>query len=306
MAWFTRPPPTSCLYLNADVLYPNGHHGHNVHFLIHALNLDGRYRSRCCGRAAAGLQGVAARASGSSQRVTWRQGYFRLIKTLVRFERWDDILDGRTIPTYDKPEQRAWRLGDRPGARRRAADESARAQAALREQLGSRDRQPLTSRRWSSKRPSHERRRSQEGLRALQHGRRQGSGTALHRTAVLSPARWSKAGPRRGAGPRRRRDAEHVSARARTRAWQRAGVLRPRRCTHGPGKDGRRQAMLERGRGAWVQGRRRPTTAPAGHGARRRCDEAGANRHRRRRSRSSRSPSRRRRFMSRPVPAAPL
>ena len=31
-------------YLSADTLYPNGHHGHNVHFLIQALNLDGRYQ----------------------------------------------------------------------------------------------------------------------------------------------------------------------------------------------------------------------------------------------------------------------
>src|SRR5918994_1219446 len=30
-------------YLKADVLYPNGHHGHNVHFLVHSLNLEGRY-----------------------------------------------------------------------------------------------------------------------------------------------------------------------------------------------------------------------------------------------------------------------
>jgi tetratricopeptide (TPR) repeat protein len=32
------------------------------------------------------------------------------VKTLVRFERWDVILDGKTIPVYDKPEQQAWRL----------------------------------------------------------------------------------------------------------------------------------------------------------------------------------------------------
>ena len=29
---------------DADSLYPNGHHGHNVHFLVQALNLDGRYQ----------------------------------------------------------------------------------------------------------------------------------------------------------------------------------------------------------------------------------------------------------------------
>src|SRR5262249_16222477 len=48
-------------------------------------------------------------AAGNNQRVPWRQAYFGLIKTLVRFEKWDEILDGATIPVYDKPEQNAWR-----------------------------------------------------------------------------------------------------------------------------------------------------------------------------------------------------
>jgi tetratricopeptide (TPR) repeat protein len=39
----------------------------------------------------------------------WRQGYFGLIKSVVRFEKWNEILDGKTIPLYDKPEQNAWR-----------------------------------------------------------------------------------------------------------------------------------------------------------------------------------------------------
>src|SRR6476646_5509983 len=47
--------------------------------------------------------------ASNGQRITWRQGYFGLIKTTVRFERWNDILDGKTIPVYDKPEQNAWR-----------------------------------------------------------------------------------------------------------------------------------------------------------------------------------------------------
>jgi tetratricopeptide (TPR) repeat protein len=46
---------------------------------------------------------------GNAQTGPWRQGYFALIKTLVRFEKWNDILDGKTIPLYDKPEQNAWR-----------------------------------------------------------------------------------------------------------------------------------------------------------------------------------------------------
>jgi tetratricopeptide (TPR) repeat protein len=98
-------------WLKADVLYPNGHHGHNVHFLIHSLNLDGRYNESLA-RARHLLNDFkeTPRERGlSGQRGAWRQGYFALIKTLVRFERWDVILDGTTIPSYDRPEQRSWR-----------------------------------------------------------------------------------------------------------------------------------------------------------------------------------------------------
>jgi hypothetical protein len=99
-------------YLQADTLYPNGHHGHNVHFLIQALNLDGRYQESM--KQAAHLMNdfkeTPRERRGNSQRVTWRQGYFGLVKTLVRFERWNEILDGTTLPVYDRPEQNAWRL----------------------------------------------------------------------------------------------------------------------------------------------------------------------------------------------------
>jgi tetratricopeptide (TPR) repeat protein len=98
-------------WLNADVLYPNGHHGHNVHFLVHALNLEGRFNeSMTRVRHLMSYKETPRERTGSSQRVTYRQGYYSLIKTLVRFERWDLILDGTTVPAYDKPEQQAWRL----------------------------------------------------------------------------------------------------------------------------------------------------------------------------------------------------
>ncbi len=99
-------------YMRADVLYPNGHHGHNVHFMIHSLNLDGRYQDsmRSVRHLMNDFRETPRERSGSSQRVTWRQGYYALVKTLVRFERWDVILDGTTIPVYDRPEQHAWRL----------------------------------------------------------------------------------------------------------------------------------------------------------------------------------------------------
>lgn len=97
-------------WLDADVLYPNGHHGHNVHFLVHSLNLDGRFRdSMERVRHMMSFKETPRERTGNSQRTPYRQGYYALVKTLVRFERWDLVLDGATLPVYDKPEQRAWR-----------------------------------------------------------------------------------------------------------------------------------------------------------------------------------------------------
>ena len=119
-------------YIKADTLYPNGHHGHNVHFLIHALNLDGRYQESM--KQVAHLMNdykeTPRERRGSNQRTTWRQGYFGLIKTLVRFERWGEILDGKTIPVYDRPEQNAWRLWAQ-GLAYAATSKHTDAQAAL-------------------------------------------------------------------------------------------------------------------------------------------------------------------------------
>ena len=97
-------------WIDSDSLYPTGHHGHNVHFLIHALNLGGRYDDsmKWVQQLFTFKENPRERA-GNNQRGVWRQGYFGLIKTVVRFEKWDEIQDGRTIPAYDKPEQQAWR-----------------------------------------------------------------------------------------------------------------------------------------------------------------------------------------------------
>lgn len=97
-------------WMKADALYPNGHHGHNVHFLVHTLNLDGRFQDSMIRlRHLMEFRETPRERRGTSQRTAYRQGYYGLVKTLVRFERWDLILDGTTIPVYDKPEQRAWR-----------------------------------------------------------------------------------------------------------------------------------------------------------------------------------------------------
>src|SRR5439155_5839702 len=41
---FSAAAANELTWLKAESLYPNGHHGHNVHFLIHALNLGGQYQ----------------------------------------------------------------------------------------------------------------------------------------------------------------------------------------------------------------------------------------------------------------------
>jgi tetratricopeptide (TPR) repeat protein len=97
-------------WIASDSLYPTGHYGHNVHFLIHALNLGGRYDdSMKWVQDLFTYRENPRERSGNNQRGVWRQGYFGLIKSVVRFEKWNEILDGKTIPSYDKPEQQAWK-----------------------------------------------------------------------------------------------------------------------------------------------------------------------------------------------------
>jgi tetratricopeptide (TPR) repeat protein len=110
IASFSSAAANELTWLKSDSLYPNGHHGHNVHFLIHSLNLGGQYQdSMKWVQHLLSFKETPRERAGNVQRVTWRQGYFGLIKTTVRFQRWNDILDGKTIPVYDKPEQNAWR-----------------------------------------------------------------------------------------------------------------------------------------------------------------------------------------------------
>jgi tetratricopeptide (TPR) repeat protein len=130
---FTVAAENELKWLEADSLYPNGHHGHNVHFLIHALNLGGRYQdSMKWVQHLFTFKETPREQAGNSQRVPYRQGYYGLVKTLVRFERWQDILDGKIIPVYDKPEQNAWRLWAM-GLAQSATGQAKRAKATLAE-----------------------------------------------------------------------------------------------------------------------------------------------------------------------------
>ena len=107
---FSAAAANELKWIESDTLYPTGHHGHNVHFLIHALNLGGRYDdSMKWVQHLLTFKENPRERGGNTQTGPWRQGYFGLIKTVVRFERWNEILDGKTVLTYDKPEQNAWR-----------------------------------------------------------------------------------------------------------------------------------------------------------------------------------------------------
>ena len=97
-------------WIASDSLYPTGHHGHNVHFLVQALNLGGRYEdSMKWAQHLLTFKENPRDRNGNNQTGPWRQGYFSVIKSVVRFEKWNEILEGKTIPMYDKPEQNAWR-----------------------------------------------------------------------------------------------------------------------------------------------------------------------------------------------------
>jgi len=112
IAAFSSAAANELGYLEADVLYPNGHHGHNVNFLVYSMNLDGRYQDsvKWARTLLNDFKETPRERSGNNQRNSWRQGYFSLIRSIVRFEKWDVIQDGTTIPIYDRPEQIAWNL----------------------------------------------------------------------------------------------------------------------------------------------------------------------------------------------------
>jgi hypothetical protein len=98
-------------YIKADSLYGTGHHGHNVQFLITTYVFQGKYEqamAQANGLMAFGENPREAKEVDNPYAV-YRQGWFATLRTLVAFEKWDQILDGKTLPVYDKPREQAWR-----------------------------------------------------------------------------------------------------------------------------------------------------------------------------------------------------
>jgi tetratricopeptide (TPR) repeat protein len=99
------------MWMKQDKQYGDGHHGHNVHYLATAYSFEGRFDDAV--EAARELLQFPEnpRQTGAPDLMTGAraQGWFAMMRTLVQFEKWDAILDERTLPTYGKARQEAWR-----------------------------------------------------------------------------------------------------------------------------------------------------------------------------------------------------
>ncbi len=118
--------------LAADQLYPNGHHGHNVHFLTATYCFLGNYREAMA-RSAELLQiGLTPREAKdvANSYAAHRQGWFARLRTLVCFRKWDEILKGGSLPDEPGPREQAWRHWAR-GLAYAAKGDAGRARAEL-------------------------------------------------------------------------------------------------------------------------------------------------------------------------------
>jgi tetratricopeptide (TPR) repeat protein len=98
-------------WMAQDKLYGNGHHGHNVHYLATAYSFEGRYDDAV--EAAKELlqfkENPAQVAEADGVFSATAQGWFAMLRVLVQFEKWDEILGDRMLPVLARPRQEAWR-----------------------------------------------------------------------------------------------------------------------------------------------------------------------------------------------------
>ena len=110
-ATFSRAAANEIGWMRIDSLNGNRHHGHNVHFQAMAHSFHGDYDKAIA--AATSLfqfkETPRELAEVDNFRTAWREGWRATLRTLVQHERWDEILEGKLLPAYDKPRERAWR-----------------------------------------------------------------------------------------------------------------------------------------------------------------------------------------------------
>jgi tetratricopeptide (TPR) repeat protein len=114
-------------YMKADSLYGSGHHAHNVHYLATSHSFSGNYDKAI--ESAKELLAIPENPREKSDPNTIRtaqyQGYFSMMRTMVQFGKWDEILS--ELPKPERARALAWHhwaravananLGDVDGAR---------------------------------------------------------------------------------------------------------------------------------------------------------------------------------------------
>jgi hypothetical protein len=98
-------------YIHADALYGTFHHGHNVQYLSTAYAFDGQYdKAKEAARSLLEFKENPRELSQVDENYSaHRQGWFALMRAMVLSENWDEILDGKSLPVYDRPREQAWR-----------------------------------------------------------------------------------------------------------------------------------------------------------------------------------------------------
>src|SRR5213594_2473285 len=94
-------------YMSADPRYSKLSYVHNEILLLHVLGLAGRYRD-AMSRIAGLMPAKESLAERETAEFFYRVGWFALMKTLVHFEKCDEILDGKTLPFYNQPSESLW------------------------------------------------------------------------------------------------------------------------------------------------------------------------------------------------------
>jgi tetratricopeptide (TPR) repeat protein len=98
-------------YMAADAMYGNAHHGHNVHYLAAAYSFEGKYDKAI--EAARHLLTYKENPRELKQldltTGAYAQGWFALMRTMVQFQRWDEILSDDQLPVLNRARQLAWR-----------------------------------------------------------------------------------------------------------------------------------------------------------------------------------------------------
>lgn len=98
--------------MKADALYGTGHHAHNAHYLSMSYSFGGEY-ARALEAATRLYQDWKNTPREDAQidaaRSPAQQAQFAMLRTLVQHEKWDQLLDGKTVPVIDKARARAWR-----------------------------------------------------------------------------------------------------------------------------------------------------------------------------------------------------